>query len=460
MNDPFTFEFEEFEMPESVGVKQSCGCSKCQTLRGHSDVNIETLESGYASQFEESAVDVAHPEDSPVTVPRASACAYFFKNAGYVRYNLATEAVDVGPAAISQFWNLPAGFRDNIDAAFNRGDGHAYFFKGSSYVRYNIPADCVDVGPAAISDFWRLPVEFQSNLDAAVSVNDTHVYLFKGAGYVRYNLVTDLVDVGPVAISKFWRLPVEFQSNLDAALSLTPRHVYFFKDAGYVRYDMTTDLVDVGPIAISRFWNLPAEFQSGIGAAVCWTFPGNLASYLRAAGLTVNEIGDWRKRRVAGAFTPIGIMIHHTAGTNSLNIVTNGRPDLAGPLANFHVPKTGIINLVSAGPANHAGRGAQKVLDEVVSDIVPPDTAARRKLPDGPGGNSLFYGFENENLGNGIDPWPDVQLDAIAMAAAALCRRHCWGANRVIAHKEWTSNKPVDPRFDMNQFRARVADFL
>jgi hypothetical protein len=88
------------------------------------------------------------------------------------------------------------------------------------------------------------------------------------------------------------------------------------------------------------------------------------------------------------------------------------------------------------------------------------DLRTRISVPDGPGGNSLFYGFENENLGNGIDPWPDVQLDAIAMAAAALCRRHCWGANRVIAHKEWTSNKPVDPRFDMNQFRARVADFL
>jgi hypothetical protein len=466
MDNPFTFEIEEFEMPESVRRGQPCSCPNCRAAHVRSDVSFETLELESSSPLEETSFGFSRPEQAPAPVPKGSACAYFFKNAGYVRYNLATEAVDVGPAAISQFWNLPAGFRDNIDAAFNRGDGHAYFFKGSRYVRYNIPTDTVDVGPAEISEFWRLPVEFQKNLDAAVSLNDTHVYLFKGAGYVRYNLETDLVDVGPVAISKFWRLPVEFQSNLEAALSLTPQHVYFFKGAGYVRYDVTTDLVDVGPVEISRFWNLPAQFQSNIGAAVCWTFPANLASYLRAAGLTVNEIGDWRKRRVAGRFAPIGIMMHHTVGTNSLNTIVNGRPATAtepalpGPLANFHVPKTGVINLVSAGPANHAGKGAQRVLDEVISDVVPPDTAARRNLPNGPGGNGLFYGFENENRGDGVDPYPEVQLDAMAMAAAALCRRHCWGANRVIAHKEWTRNKPVDPRFDMNDFRARVAQFL
>ena len=62
-------------------------------------------------------------------------------------------------------------------------------------------------------------------------------------------------------------------------------------------------------------------------------------------------------------------------------------------------------------------------------------------------GNGLFYGFENENRGDGVDPYPEVRLDAMAMAAAALCRPALLGTNRVIAHKEWTRNKPVDPRF-------------
>ncbi len=237
-------------------------------------------------------------------------------------------------------------------------------------------------------------------------------------------------------------------------------HAYFFKGARYLRYNIATDLVDVGPVEIPTFWtHLPAEFQSNIRAAVNWTFPGDLAEFMRAAGLTVNEVGNWRTRKRPGSFTPIGIMMHHTAGTSSLNVVTNGRPDLAGPLCNFHVEKSGVINIVSPGPSNHAGRGAQVVLDEVSAGSAPTATAAQRGLPDGPGGNSFFYGFENENLGDGVDPWPEVQLDAMAQASAALCRRHCWTENRVISHKEWTSRK-IDPTINMDDFRARVARLL
>jgi len=219
-------------------------------------------------------------------------------------------------------------------------------------------------------------------------------------------------------------------------------------------------LVDVGPVEIANFWtHLPAEFQSGIRAAVNWTTPTDLAGLMRAAGLTVNEVGNWRTRKRPGSVTPIGVMMHHTAGTSSLNIVTNGRSDLAGPLANFHVEKSGLINIISPGPSNHAGRGAQVVLDEVNRGIAPSGTAAQRGFADGPGGNSFFYGFENENLGNGVDPWPEVQLDAMAQAAAALCQRHCWNENRVISHKEWTSRK-IDPTINMDDFRTRVARFF
>jgi N-acetyl-anhydromuramyl-L-alanine amidase AmpD len=62
-----------------------------------------------------------------------------------------------------------------------------------------------------------------------------------------------------------------------------------------------------------------------------------------------------------------------------------------------------------------------------------------------------------ENIGDGVDPWAEVQLDAIAKGAAALCQRHGWSENRVIGHKEWSRKKPIDPGFDMNDFRARVA---
>jgi hypothetical protein len=42
-------------------------------------------------------------------------------------------------------------------------DRHAYFFKDAGYVRYNIDTDLVDVGPVAIGEFWtHLPAEFHA----------------------------------------------------------------------------------------------------------------------------------------------------------------------------------------------------------------------------------------------------------------------------------------------------------
>lgn len=186
----------------------------------------------------------------------------------------------------------------------------------------------------------------------------------------------------------------------------------------------------------------------------------DLGILLREAGLRINEIENWRVRVRPGRFEPVGIIMHHTALSKGLNIIIHGRPDLVGPLANFHVEKSGLINLVSAGRANHAGRGAQRVLDETRADIAPSATAIRRGLLDEPTGNALFYGFENENLGDGVDTWPTEQLDAMARAAAALCRHHKWTANRVISHAEWTRRKPDPCGVDMNVLRARVAQFI
>ncbi|MER6336047.1 N-acetylmuramoyl-L-alanine amidase, partial [Streptomyces tendae] len=75
-------------------------------------------------------------------------------------------------------------------------------------------------------------------------------------------------------------------------------------------------------------------------------------------------------------------------------------------------------------------------------------------------GNRHFYGFECENLGDGDDPWPAVQLEAIERAAAALCRHHGWNERSVIGHLEWQPGK-VDPRgFTMASMRERIRDRL
>ncbi|MFD9457182.1 N-acetylmuramoyl-L-alanine amidase [Streptomyces sp. NPDC059985] len=182
---------------------------------------------------------------------------------------------------------------------------------------------------------------------------------------------------------------------------------------------------------------------------------------LRSEGLTVVEVGSWRthNRNHKGPWGPVhGVMIHHTVtqGTPyTVALCRDGHPDLPGPLCHGVIAKDGRVHLVGHGRTNHAGSGDSDVLAAVIAEKrLPVDHTANTD------GNRHFYGFECENLGNGKDPWPAVQLDAIARAAAAVCRVHGWTAPSVIGHLEWQPGK-VDPRgFTMASMRARVTERL
>jgi len=185
-----------------------------------------------------------------------------------------------------------------------------------------------------------------------------------------------------------------------------------------------------------------------------------LAELLRAEGVAVNEVDGWQDRRRAGTFTPEGVLWHHTASRNALTVIVNGRADLAGPLANIYLDRSGVARIVSGGKCNHAGKGSSSVLARIRRDEAPVEPAAKLGLVDDTNGNPWFYGVEMENMGDGVDPWPTVQLDAAARIGAALCRYHGWSANRNAGHLEWTRRK-VDPRgFPMSALRSLVADRL
>lgn len=179
---------------------------------------------------------------------------------------------------------------------------------------------------------------------------------------------------------------------------------------------------------------------------------------LRDEGLTVHEVRTWRThhRNTKGAWGPVhGVMVHHTVTqgvTGSVDLCYDGRRDLPGPLCHGVIDKAGEVHLVGWGRANHAGLGDGDVLRAVVAErALPADNAADTD------GNSRFYGFEYVNLGDGKDPWPEVQQDAIARAAAAICRVHGWTERSVIGHREWQPGK-IDPRgFTMDGMRRRIA---
>ncbi|WP_327724377.1 N-acetylmuramoyl-L-alanine amidase [Streptomyces europaeiscabiei] len=187
---------------------------------------------------------------------------------------------------------------------------------------------------------------------------------------------------------------------------------------------------------------------------------------LKAEGVRVVEVGAWRthNRNSKGAWGEMhGVMVHHTVtkGTaNTVSICRDGYAGLPGPLCHGVVAKDGAIHLVGYGRANHAGSGDGDVLRAVIGEK--PLPAPNEADTDG---NSRFYGFECENLGDGNDPWPAAQVEAMVRAAAALCRAHGWGKDgdtSVIGHREWQPGK-VDPRgpgVSMADIRKRVAERL
>lgn len=186
-----------------------------------------------------------------------------------------------------------------------------------------------------------------------------------------------------------------------------------------------------------------------------------LVKALRDEGLTVIEHRSWRthNRNHKGPWGPVhGVMIHHTvtSGTSSsVELCYNGHSTLPGPLCHGVIAKDGSVYLVGNGRTNHAGLGDDDVLRAVVAgQPLPADNEANTD------GNRHFYGFECINLGDGKDPWPAAQLEAIEKASAAICRAHQWTERSVIGHLEWQPGK-IDPRgFTMASMRARVAERL
>ncbi len=168
-----------------------------------------------------------------------------------------------------------------------------------------------------------------------------------------------------------------------------------------------------------------------------------LPSVLKAAGLTVSTEPGWETRGHDDMGHVRGVLCHHTAcgghaDMPSEHVVTEGRPDLAGPLCNLLLGREGDYKVIAAGRAWHAGAGFWHGIKN---------------------GNSEMIGIEAENAGDGKDPWPLSQMDAYVRGVAALLNHIGATASMCAGHKEYCipTGRKIDPTFDMVQFRARVA---
>lgn len=199
-----------------------------------------------------------------------------------------------------------------------------------------------------------------------------------------------------------------------------------------------------------------------------------VADVLREAGVPFEEGEgwEWRKGSKYKWRANAGVIVHHTASHRRSGnmpcrgIVTNGRPDVSGPLTQFLLGRDGTLLLVSQNRCNHCGRMSNVPHKEALADTMPADygqgrhDAKARGLRDrtGVNGNGYWWGIEVENDGLG-EPYPTVQVERLVQFLAAMCAWKDWNPlTRILHHREITARK-IDMSF-RGPIRKMVKDYM
>jgi len=180
--------------------------------------------------------------------------------------------------------------------------------------------------------------------------------------------------------------------------------------------------------------------------------PKRLRYKLRRYKVKTKYVPGWDSSRIDpydGRSDFEGVMLHHTAGTNSLRYICYTNPYKPVRAAHFLVERDGTVRVCSGVGAYHAGKGGPWRFPKRGKDV----TIYRNR------GNSRLYGIEIESLGTSrrIDGSPEgmtvEQVVETAILSAALLnamRRgwRSWPVSRVIRHRDWTSRK-IDVKQDI-----------
>ncbi|MBA2282275.1 MAG: hypothetical protein H0W25_13755 [Acidimicrobiia bacterium] len=152
---------------------------------------------------------------------------------------------------------------------------------------------------------------------------------------------------------------------------------------------------------------------------------------LRAEGLEPVLVAGWERRGYEFPATPLGSLDHHTAGPRfgympSLGVLTNGRPDLPGPLAQVGSPRSEPgdwrVYVIASGKANHGGAGYWAGADS----------------------NYEMCGLERELVGDGSD-LTKHRNDVAIRVHTAFARLCGFPATSVARHAEYALPKGRKP---------------
>ncbi len=168
-----------------------------------------------------------------------------------------------------------------------------------------------------------------------------------------------------------------------------------------------------------------------------------LAYKLKQYKVKRDYVKGWNSRRIDpynGQSDFWGVLLHHTAGTNSLGWIVTGNPYAPVRACHFLINRDGTVEVVSGVGAYHAGKGGPW------------------RFPNGPTiprdlGNRHLYGIEIESLGSSskidgsLEGMSLEQVISTAILSAALLNamRRGWRSltvSRVIRHRDWTARKP------------------
>lgn len=139
-----------------------------------------------------------------------------------------------------------------------------------------------------------------------------------------------------------------------------------------------------------------------------------------------------------GQFAPGWVMVHHTAGTNSLGPLTSGAPYAPVPGAHFLINRDGTVWVLSHRQAYHAGPQRD----------VPGDGT-----PVSGGGNLASWGIEVESLGRRRD-FTKEQIDTLGRLMSGLVDAMRQTDSRIVNHKDWRQGAKVDTLYDPSVLRA------
>jgi N-acetylmuramoyl-L-alanine amidase len=166
--------------------------------------------------------------------------------------------------------------------------------------------------------------------------------------------------------------------------------------------------------------------------------------WVRAAGYRVEFFSKWDSRLIAGngSFYPRMVMLHHTAGVNSLAGIASGAFGDHEPVpgAHFLIDRDGTVHAITCNVAYHAGKG--------FGYGFPADWA-----------NGGVWGIEIEDLGVGQTMTPE-QIDSAAALSAGLLDAMGVGILGVIEHEQWSRTGKVDTRYSLQFWRDHVQTHL